>query len=357
MRFVTVAENLVHLRKENVLSDPLKVSTVKSSQNVSALTFFYSNVRSLLPKIDHFRNYVSVYNPTIIGVTESWLTKDIPNSLFCPVNYNVFRKDRLYTKGGGALLLVSKEIVSHSVSIPVSESCKIDAVACCVTLQEGKNVGILCVYRPPNLSDSDNADLLPIMSDFLSKEFHYCIILGDFNFPDIKWPCSASASQSELFLNFVQDNFLQQHVLQPTRRSSNSVLDLVLSTPGSPVSNLSVNEEFSNSDHSIIQFSLCMFRKNKCNTVLRRNLRNADWYRFRSELSLSLVNWQSYLSGGDIDTVWRELLLAITKALDEVAPYRALSNRCFMSSPRVRTALVISVVCFTITITIPASRS
>ena len=32
-------------------------------------------------------------------------------------------------------------------------------------------------------------------------------------------------------------------------------------------------------------------------------------------------------------------LYGITKALDEVAPYRALSNMCFMSSPRVRTAL------------------
>ncbi|MEL7308769.1 MAG: hypothetical protein AAGK05_13450, partial [Pseudomonadota bacterium] len=211
---------------------------------MSELNFFYSNVRSLLPKVDCFHNYVSMYKPSVIGITESWLTKDIPTSLFCPMNYNVFRKDRLYAKGGGSLLLVSNEIVSHPVALPRSDFCKIDAVACRLAIQQGMDMGVLCVYRPPNLSDDDNAALFAIMSDFLSNDFTSSIIVGDFNFPDIKWPCSSSSSQSELFLNFVQDNFLQQHVLQPTRRSSNSILDLVFSTPGSHISDVSVNEEF-----------------------------------------------------------------------------------------------------------------
>ena len=343
LRLVSAAKNVEHLKntKGSSSNDPLliNVPAVKPPLHSTALTFFYSNVRSLLPKVDYFRNYVSVYEPSVIGVTESWLSRDVPSSLFCPTNYNIYRKDRLYAKGGGSLILVRNDTVSHSVPLPISDSCKIDAVACRIALQQGEALGVLCVYRPPNITDDENAGLLAIMTAFLSNDFQSCIILGDFNFPDIQWPCSASCGQSEQFLHFVQDYFLQQHVLLPTRRSSNSVLDLVLSTPGCRIFDLSVNEEFSNSDHSIIQFSLGSSRNNDVKTVLRRNLRNADWRTFRNELSVSLANWHSYLDSRDVDAVWRQLLLVINEALDKVAPTRPFSKRYFASSPLVRTAL------------------
>lgn len=165
--------------------------------------------------------------------------------------YNVFRKDRLYAKVGGSLLFVSNEMVltsSWTTLVPISESCKFNAVACHLSKQWGNDIGNLYIpeYRPPNINDADNAALLAIMADILSNDFQCCIIIGDFNFLDIKWPCSSSSAQNALFLNVVQDNFLQQHILQPRRRSSSSIL-FYFSTPGSWISELSVNEEFSNS--------------------------------------------------------------------------------------------------------------
>ena len=56
-----------------------------------------------------------------------------------------------------------------------------------------------------------------------------CIIMGDFNHGDIKWDTLQSTGvEDSTFLFLVQDNFLTQHVLEPTRAAR--VLDIVLSS-------------------------------------------------------------------------------------------------------------------------------
>ena len=56
-----------------------------------------------------------------------------------------------------------------------------------------------------------------------------CIIMGDFNHGNIKWDSLQSTGvEDQRFLCLVQDNFLTQHVLEPTRAAS--ALDIVLSS-------------------------------------------------------------------------------------------------------------------------------
>ena len=56
-----------------------------------------------------------------------------------------------------------------------------------------------------------------------------CIIMGDFNHGNIKWDSQQSTGvEDQKFLCLVQDNFLTQHVLEPTRAAR--VLDIVLSS-------------------------------------------------------------------------------------------------------------------------------
>ncbi len=55
-----------------------------------------------------------------------------------------------------------------------------------------------------------------------------CIIMGDFNHGNIKWDTLQSTGvEDQQFLCLIQDNFLTQHVLEPTRATR--VLDIVLS--------------------------------------------------------------------------------------------------------------------------------
>ena len=56
-----------------------------------------------------------------------------------------------------------------------------------------------------------------------------CIIMGDFNHGNINWDTlQGTGVEDQTFLFLVQDNFLSQHVLEPTRATR--VLDIVLSS-------------------------------------------------------------------------------------------------------------------------------
>jgi hypothetical protein len=300
----------------------------------------YCNARSLLPKIPSLINYAAIHNSHIIAVTETWLSSNIPSSLLSMPNYEVYRKDRTLRKGGGALIFVSRAIASKSLSVLLpecEETSKIDAVACQLPLASGESLGLLCIYRPPGLACSENSVMYDILTSFLSYNLTYNVIIGDFNFPDIIWPSSSCSAESEEFLTFVQENYLEQHVTPPTRRVSDSVLDLVLSSPKTAISCVQVNEELDTSDHSMIDFKI-QTRPYKMNRkVWKRNLRRANWSSFRQ--LLTSADWNDIFNSNDIDRVWEGFLLAITSALDSVAPFQLISKRSFTSSSKVRTAL------------------
>lgn len=305
------------------------------------INLFYSNVRSLLPKANLLENYVSIYSPSIVALTETWLEPTIPSSLFSPTSYVSYRRDRVSKRGGGSLILVNDSLISKPLDIyPASTETEssIDAVAASLSLRGGKTLGVLCIYRPPSSSLDDFYSMISILDKFLSFNFQYNIILGDFNYPDIFWPITASSPQSKLFLTFCQENFLTQHITVPTRIASESILDLVLSTQGTEISDLRINEEFGSSDHSIIQLSL-----NACPTffnrsIRRRNFKAAKWDIF-CRLLLPSQEWLDAISTGDIDFVWDHFLDSLNSALDQVAPYRFVSARNSVSTSKTRTAL------------------
>jgi hypothetical protein len=242
--------------------------------------------------------------------------------------------------GGGSLLLVSNSLASSPVSVCTSdfdESSKIDAVACQLPLTCGRSIGFLCIYRPPAITVAENTVVYNIINNFLKNRFEFNVIIGDFNFPDIIWPSSSSSLQSDNFINYIQENYLEQHVMSPTRKVSNSILDLVLSTQGTDINDLCINEELGTSDHSIIEFCVPIRPKRVKKKIKMRNLKKADWQLFRQTLSSSC--WTDVFQSSDIDLVWTRFLCVINSALDLVAPIRFVSFRFFVSNSRVRSAL------------------
>ena len=77
----------------------------------------------------------------------------------------------------------------------------------------------------------------------------------DFNHGTIKWDTLQSTGvedQMLLCLVVVQDNFLTQHVLEPTRAAR--ILDIVLSSQKELVDNVVNQEPLGSSDHSQLHF-------------------------------------------------------------------------------------------------------
>ena len=82
-----------------------------------------------------------------------------------------------------------------------------------------------------------------------------CIIMGDFNHGDIKWDTLQSTGvEDSTFLCLVQDNFLTQHVLEPTRAAR--VLYIVLSSQKEFVDNVEIQEPLGSSDHNQLHFNI-----------------------------------------------------------------------------------------------------
>jgi len=55
------------------------------------------------------------------------------------------------------------------------------------------------------------------------------IIMGDFNYGEINWETREATAEGGEFLEMVQDCFLTQHVMKPTR-DSNKTVDMVYGT-------------------------------------------------------------------------------------------------------------------------------
>ena len=105
-----------------------------------------------------------------------------------------------------------------------------DLEVVCIKMDIGSDILLICcVYVPPDSSVSYVSSLANFLSD-TKLSFSNCIILGDFNFPDIDWSVLMGTShQSNCFCNLVFDCNLTQHVPDPTHVKGN-LLDLVLTS-------------------------------------------------------------------------------------------------------------------------------
>ncbi|CAB4027117.1 Hypothetical predicted protein [Paramuricea clavata] len=141
---------------------------------------------------------------------------------------------------------------------------------------------------------------------------------GDFNLPDFSWSNNTALSNSEnysILMDIIQDNFLTQLVIEPTRE--HNVLDLVLATSSDSIKSLSVGEKFS--DHNMITFLLTgqpyVQLKSKKYVYCYKK---ADWLQLK--LTLSQIPWNlAFLEESIVENwnSWKDLFFA---AVDECIP-------------------------------------
>lgn len=89
-----------------VACDPSRHSGPSAPAGVAV---YYTNCRSLLPKMDELRHLAIDSRPDIIALTETWLDSDISVSEISIASYQLFRRDRTW-HGGGIALYVSESI-------------------------------------------------------------------------------------------------------------------------------------------------------------------------------------------------------------------------------------------------------
>lgn len=214
-----------------------------SLQEINAL---YTNIASLPAKFLDFSSHISTMKkkPSLIILSETWLTNQIPNLVVPLQDYTLHRNDRVDGRSGGVAVYTNDSFFNK---------CKIKVTVLVKPFFEGFeslwlqlksrifSVLCICVYRKCNNSNKNDT----IFYDEIVKEqsnYNNVILVGDFNLPKINWSqLSASTKQeSEIFIEkILSSGFIQyvKIVKEPTRiREGNtpSLLDLLLSKNVTP---------------------------------------------------------------------------------------------------------------------------
>ena len=184
-------------------------------------------------------------NFCILCITETWLSEFISDSEILPL----YRNDR-HSRGGGVLIAVTSYLFTSLIPSPHG----LEVI--CIKLGQGNDIIVICcVYVPPGSPLTYVSSLVHFLTK-LTSSFTKCIVVGDFNFPDIDWSVLMGTSNpSNCFCNFVFACNLSQHVFEPTHVKGN-VLDLVFTSISVVLNDLIVHP-LSVFDCYAVSFDVC----------------------------------------------------------------------------------------------------
>lgn len=255
-------------------------------------------------KQDQLATIVECCTADLVLGTETWLNADVSNGeLALSADFNIFRKDRSYQRGGGVMIAVK----SHFKAQLLDTDAHLEILWIVLQLSAGETCIVGVCYRPPDAS----IEFVDNLNDSLS--FVQCkhptspiILAGDFNYPGIDWrTCTPTGGtrRNECidFLDTLSLFNMTQMVSVPTRGSS--VLDLVLTTEPE---NMRVHVLDCISDHNVLhcEAMIKVVKPEKQMKVLY-DYKRADVLNILSDLSSFSDHFLTSLHSRDTNENWR----------------------------------------------------
>ena len=167
-------------------------------------------------------------------------------------------------------------------------------ISCC----RNRYTTIGVVYRCPNITKENNEKIHNAISEVSKGD---CIIMGDYNHGNIKWDTLQSTGvEDSTFVCLVQDNFLTQHVIEPTRATR--VLDIVLSSQKELLDNVEIEEPLGSSDHNQMHYNINVKSDKTKVKHCRRDFRKGNYKEIRKHLSL--IDWNDKMKNKTAAECW-----------------------------------------------------
>ena len=287
-------------------------STQGTKKNSAFLSILYTNADQFINKRDDMLAVIAGQEPDIILIAEvipKSQSNPIPPSLLHMDGYNPCfnfnpSDENLGRSGIRGVAIYSK------ISLTVSEieikipDCRDHAW---IEVSSGKeSVLVGCVYRSPSDDSSkENSRASAIkMIDLISAACRMnpnIVIVGDFNYKEIDWINEYAPPDKQhqtLFIEAIQDNFLHQHVTEPTRFRENetpNLLDLVFSAEESSVKDLEYLPPLGESDHMCLKFKVSFnIQPNTIPTSKQLNIYKTDYDSVRRKLRSH--DWEAELN-------------------------------------------------------------
>ena len=147
---------------------------------------------------------------------------------------------------------------------------------------------------------------------------------GDFNHGNIKWDTQHSTGvEDQQFSCLVQDNFLTQHVLEPTRAAR--VLHIVLSSQREFVDNVVIQEPLGSSDHNQLHFNINITSDKTKVKQCRRDFMRVNYEEIMK--SLALIDWNDKMNNKTATECWNILRGELDSAIDTYVTMKKQGKR------------------------------
>ena len=263
-----------------------KESSVEKGGGQEEIKVMFMNAQSVVSKMDELRAIVAMEEPGLVAVTEAWTHDEIGDAYLKLEGYDmIVREDRNDTQGGrgGGLLLYAKKNIN---AWRIRNDCTFNQMAT-VGMKCGNGEVLLhLVYRSPNSSRENDALLIQYVSELRGRN----VLIGDFNYPDIRWTEGTAGARGRPFLEVVTDKFMEQHVNEATHSRGNT-LDLILSDQEGLVSSVATEGRLGKSDHDIVTFDIEIDINKTKTEQQKRNFSRGNYETMRN--NIGGVNWEN----------------------------------------------------------------
>ena len=265
------------------------------------------------------------FNLDMLGIAETWLLSDVPDSFISIPNYCIARTDsRGDSRKHGVCIYIKKVINFVSVDVNCNNVCAVHLI--------DFNLYVIVIYRPPSYSPTENARLVDFMLSFCpGKEL---LVMGDFNLPALAWDKPELLAMSypplqQFFLDCFTSLGLNQWVTSPTFVQSGNILDLILTSEEDRVGDVEVLESFPQCGHCpvILQYFFQTSIEILSPCQVKYSWHRGNYARLNSHLTD--IDWEYELLDLSVDemfTKFKSILLPLIELYVPVASSKLQKN-------------------------------
>ncbi|MES9881006.1 MAG: reverse transcriptase domain-containing protein, partial [Sedimenticola sp.] len=284
----------------------------------------YSNV-DVLTKSKKIELEALVQNepPDIIALTEI-----LPKASEFQINeqfYHLDAYDKHINKlnSGRGVIIYTKTFLKAEICEFVSDFQ--ENVWCKIKLINHDTLMLGCLYRSPN---SDNANLnkmAQLLQEIKQLKPTHLLIMGDFNCKEINWNLGSTTvgenHSSTLLLEIIRDNYLFQHVKEPTRYRENnipSLIDLILTNEEGMIDNLKHNPGLGKSDHVCLNFTFECYTEMTTSKHEKLNFYKGNYGAITEDISN--IQWEHELNNKNIAESWESFAETLSNSIENHIP-------------------------------------
>ena len=203
----------------NLLSNCIYLTTNEfnkiSITSNDTFSLFHLNIRSFSKHFENLSEFLSTLNMSFscIGISETWLHEH-NQALYNISGYSFISNVRQHKLGGGVGLFIKTDLQFKLRNDLQSTNSKLyESIFVEIIQNNGKNIIVGCVYKPPDTSVTEFNNSIKIILSKISSENKLSYLIGDFN---INFLNVDSHQPTDDFINLMTSSSLYPLISKPT---------------------------------------------------------------------------------------------------------------------------------------------